>query len=313
MKMEPSHIPVMLSEAITYLKCRPGGVYVDGTVGGGGHAKAILRAIGPQGLLICIDRDEEAIERARRYLSDFSSQIIFVPDNFSRIKHILAQRDISLVDGILLDLGASGDQLLSPERGFSFQLDGPLDMRMDRRQRLDAHAVINTFPEQDLADIIKEYGEERWATRIARAIVERRKQAPIATTGELAELIVSAVPPAREKTKIHPATRTFMALRIFVNRELDCLREALGGALSSLKEGGRLVVITFHSLEDRIVKEAFREAARSCTCPPEITICVCGGESKFKLVTKKVVKPSAYEMDVNPRARSAKLRALERI
>lgn len=306
------HTPVMVSEVIECLKCRSGGIYVDGTVGGGGHSRAILESISPCGFLVCIDRDEEAIERAKQYLRDFLSQIVFVRDNFSRIKQILAERQVGQVDGILFDLGVSSYQLFSKARGFSFSQDGPLDMRMDRRQRLTAHEVINTFPEESLAEIIRTYGEERQASRIARAIVEYRRIAPISTTGELAAIVMKAVSPARGKTQIHPATRTFMALRIFVNRELDALKEGLFGAVDCLKPQGRLVVISFHSLEDRIVKDTFREVARSCVCPPGIPICTCGGKSKFKIVTKRALKPSEKEMNENPRARSAKLRALER-
>ncbi|MCX7982470.1 MAG: 16S rRNA (cytosine(1402)-N(4))-methyltransferase RsmH [Syntrophales bacterium] len=313
MEKDAFHKPVMKDEVVNYLNCRAGGIYVDGTVGGGSHARAILETMNSQGLLICIDRDEEAINEAKENLRSFSSNVVFVHDNFSRIKEILAERKISQVDGVLLDLGVSSHQLLSKERGFSFSLDGPLDMRMDKRERLTAHTVVNTFPEETLKEIIRDYGEERWASRIARSIVERREIAPISTTKELADLVVSAIPPSKRKMEIHPATRTFMALRIYVNKELEALKDGLSGAMDCLSSGGRLVVIAFHSLEDRMVKEAFREAVRSCNCPPGTPICSCTSQSSFRLVTKKAIRPSPEELEENPRARSAKLRALERI
>lgn len=314
MSKEAFHTPVMITEVVGFLNCRPGGVYVDGTVGGGGHARAILEAIGKRGILICIDRDEEALFRAKEHLKDFSSQVVFVKDNFMRIKDILSQRQIGQVNGILLDLGVSTHQLLSRERGFSFSVDGPLDMRMDRSERLTAHTVVNTFPEEELKEIIKTYGEERWASRIASAIVDRRAVAPISSTTELAELVAGVVPSSTGgKSPIHPATRTFMALRIYVNGELDALKQGLFGAMGCLGAGGRLVVITFHSLEDRLVKETFRAASRSCHCPPGIPVCTCGGKSDFSLITKRAIRPSSGEVEKNPRARSAKLRALERI
>jgi len=310
--MEAFHTPVMVKEVITYLNCRPGGLYVDGTLGGGGHAEAILRVIGREGILIGIDRDGEAIARTKERLRDFSSQVILVKGSFSHLKEILQNRNIGEVDGILFDLGVSCYQLIEPRRGFSFSHEGPLDMRMDREQKLTAHELVNTFPEHHLASIIKQYGEERWAARIAKAIVERRQYSPIATTKELSDIVVGALP-AHTKSDIHPATRTFLALRIFVNNELDQLREGIKEGLEYLKSGGRFVVIAFHSLEDRIVKESFREAAKACHCPPGVPVCVCGGQSKFNLITKKAVKPSAEEIRRNPQARSARLRAIERV
>ncbi len=310
--MDTFHAPVMAREVVLSLNCREGGVYVDGTLGGGGHAKAILERIGPTGLLIGIDRDEEAITWAKKVLAAFSRQFVLVMGNYADLEVILAERGIGEVDGIIFDLGASSHQLTAPHRGFSFSYPGPLDMRMGRDQRLDAYTVVNTFPERDLADIIREYGEERWSKRIARAIAERRATTPISTTTELAELIVSVMPHGAARSHIHPATRTFLALRVFINRELDHLRAGIASSLECIKPGGRFVVVTFHSLEDRIVKTAFKDASRACTCPPDIPQCVCDGIPKYRLVTRRAIRPSPQEVAKNPRARSAKLRVIER-
>jgi len=310
--MEAFHHPVLVREVVTLLNCRPGGIYVDGTVGGGGHTLALLERIGPQGLVVGMDRDEEALREAKRRLASFSSQIILVQGNYRDLPLLLEEINIGQVDGIVYDLGVSSHQLTSPERGFLFTYEGLLDMRMDRKQPLDAATIVNTLPERELAALIADYGEERWAKRIARAIVESRSRTPFTTTTELADLIMRVVPRQSVTSPLNPATRTFLALRIVVNRELEHLPVGIAGALQCLKSGGRFAVISFHSLEDRIVKRAFQEASRACTCPPELPRCLCGGIAQYTLITKRPLRPTPEEIAANPRARSAKLRVIER-
>jgi 16S rRNA (cytosine1402-N4)-methyltransferase len=304
------HIPVLLDETMHWLRPRPGGVYVDATLGGGGHAEAILERILPGGRLIGIDRDDAALEAAARRLQRFGEAVVIVRDNFAAIKEVLARQDLQQVDGVLFDLGASSMQFAEAERGFSFQESGPLDMRMDRRQSTTAADLVNRLPERDLADLIWRYGEERWSRRIARVIVAAR---PVQTTEELAGLVARSIPRRAWPRGLHPATRTFQALRIAVNDELLNLEKALPNAAEVLREAGRLCAITFHSLEDRTIKHTFLRLSRGCTCPPGTSACTCGGKRWLRVLTKKPVTPTPEEIERNPRARSAKLRAAERI
>lgn len=293
------HQPVLLAEVIEYLRPRPGGVYVDGTLGGAGHAGEVLRRIQPAGRLIGIDQDESALAAARKALAPYGEAVVFEHDNFRNIEGVLERSGHPLVDGILLDLGVSSPQLDVAERGFSYMADGPLDMRMDRRAPMTAAELVNSASRGELTRIISEYGEERWASRIAQFIENERKRGPIETTNQLVEVIKAAIPAGARRTGPHPAKRTFQALRIAVNDELGALKEALQVAAGCLAPGGRLVVISFHSLEDRCCKHTFRELAAAR--PEELAV-----------VTKKPVEPSEDELEQNPRARSAKLRAVER-
>ena len=304
------HIPVLLDETMHWLRPRPGGVYVDATLGGGGHAEAILERILPGGRLIGIDRDDAAIDAAARRLQRFGEAVVIVRDNFAAIKEVLARQDLQQVDGILFDLGASSMQFAEAERGFSFQESGPLDMRMDRRQSTTAADLVNRLPERDLADLIWRYGEERWSRRVARGIVAAR---PLETTEELAGLVARSIPRRAWPRGLHPATRSFQALRIAVNDELLNLEKALPNAAEVLREAGRLCAITFHSLEDRTIKHTFLRLSRGCTCPPGTSACTCRGQRWLRVLTKKPVTPTPEEIERNPRARSAKLRAAERI
>ena len=311
--MDVFHRPVMVAEVVASLRCRAGAVYVDGTLGGGGHAAAILENTAPDGLLIGIDADGDALREAGMRLERFGARKILVKGNFADMETILAGMNIGKVDGILLDLGVSSHQLDTAERGFSFALDAPLDMRMDRSRGIGACDLINTLSGDKLERIIRDYGEERMAGRIARAIVQSRNISPLRTTAQLAGVVVRAVPGQRGPARIHPATRTFQALRIAVNDELTSLRTAVAAGAERLKEGGHFSVIAFHSLEDRIVKNAFRAAEKGCLCPPDFPVCACGGKPKLKVITKKPVVPGEAEIRDNPRARSAKLRTAERI
>jgi len=306
------HMPVMLEEALDLLQCKPGGIYVDATIGMGGHAQAILERIQPGGQLIGIDRDKDSLEKAQARLKPFARNLRLVHDNYKNLPLILNNLVTRPVDGILLDLGVSSYQLLSPERGFSFQSDVMLDMRMDRTQQWTAADLVNKLSESELADIIYRYGEERLSRRIAAAIVQERGRAPITRCTQLAE-IVSRVFKVRGHRGIHPATRTFQALRIAVNEELEGLEELLSEGFGFLKTGGRMVVIAFHSLEDRIVKRAFRRLAGQCVCdaPPEL--CTCPRQAVAYLMTPRPMTPGPKELASNPRARSARLRSLERI
>jgi 16S rRNA (cytosine1402-N4)-methyltransferase len=311
--MDVFHKPVLLEEAVGSLCCRPGGTYVDGTIGGGGHAQAILEKTSPSGLLIGIDADEEALAEAERRLRPFGNRKTLIKGNFADIGQILKELHIEKVDGILLDLGVSSHQLESADRGFSFSLNAPLDMRMDRSRKLNAYDLINTFSVQELEKIIRGYGEETMAGRIVRAISEQRIKAPIRTTYELAQIIVQSVPSKFRRRKIHPATKTFQAIRIAVNNELANLHRAVSDGISLLHKQGRFCIISFHSLEDRIVKNIFRSWEKGCICPPDIPICTCHRKPLLKIITKKPIIPEVIERTNNPRARSAKLRTAERI
>jgi len=307
------HSPVMLEEAIEALQCRPGGLYVDGTVGGAGHAYEILRRTSPDGCLIGFDLDEDALQEAGKRLAPFGGRAALIQGNFADAAAVLKERGIGEIDGALLDLGVSSHQLTSPERGFSFSADSPLDMRMDRNQRMTAFTVVNSLPQGDLERILRQEGEETAARKIAGVIVERRRQAPIRTTRELAALVAAAVPGYRRGQRIHPATKTFQAIRIHVNAELASLEKAIPGIVAVLKPGGRLVIISFHSLEDRIVKQTFREFERGCTCPRQVPVCICGKKPLLRVLTRKPILPAEDEVSRNPRARSAKMRVTERI
>jgi len=305
------HEPVMLKEVLESLIVSKTGIYVDGTIGGAGHAYAILQKT--EASLVGIDCDEEALRFAERRLSEFGSRKILVKANFADLENILRNLNIKKVDGVLLDLGVSSHQLDSMERGFSFSRQAPLDMRMDRNLKLGAYDIVNSFAQNELERIIRFYGEEKMAARIARAISKRRQELPIRTTTELAAIIASSMPDQFKGQKIHPATRTFQAIRIAVNNELDNIKPAIDAATEALKPGGRLCVITFHSLEDRIVKNEIRSLGGECVCPRDIPFCVCQKEAKLKNLTKKVIVPTAEEIEANPRARSAKLRVARRI
>lgn len=307
---EFSHVSVLLHETVDSLQVRPGGVYVDGTLGGGGHSLALLEQLGKQGTLIGIDQDMDAILAAKKRISE-DYGVLYINRNFSAIKDILQECGIDGIDGAMLDLGVSSYQLDEAERGFSYRFDAPLDMRMNRQADLSAYQVVNSYPEEKLANIIFTYGEERFARSIARGIVKHREQKPIETTFELIEVIRSAM--GNKFGDKHPAKRTFQAIRIEVNQELEVLKTALTDFFDCLKPGGRLAVITFHSLEDRMVKQSFRQYCTGCTCPPEFPVCVCGKKPKGKLVLKKAVQATQQELDLNPRAKSAKLRVIEKL
>ncbi len=320
---EFNHKPVLLRECIEMLHIKPDGVYIDGTLGGGGHSARILERLGHNGLLIGLDQDEEAIRAAGKRLqqvkeaSGSQAEYITVRTNFENMsetaERILRERGRTVsADGILMDIGVSSYQLDEPERGFSYRYDAPLDMRMDRTGTLTAEAVVNEYSEKQLTDIIRKYGEEKWAPRIAKMICERRKQAPIQTTFEFAEVIKSAIPAGARREGGHPAKRTFQAIRIEVNRELAVLEKGIDEALDLLSEKGRLCIITFHSLEDRIVKNKFKEAAYPCTCPADFPVCVCGKRSRGTILTNKPVVASDVEQSENNRSHSAKLRVFEK-
>ena len=311
--MEFRHTSVLLQETIDSLRVRPDGIYVDGTLGDGGHALEVCRLLSDKGRLIGIDQDGEAIAAAQERLKEFKDRVTFLRSNYCTMVAELEKLGITSVDGILLDLGVSSHQLDDAERGFAYRVDAPLDMRMDTRQALTAADVVNTYSKQELARILREYGEERVAGRIATRIVMQRAAHPIETTGELSELIRSAIPAKHRSEKGHPAKRSFQAVRIEVNRELDVLQESLDGMIDLLNEGGRLCVITFHSLEDRIVKQTFRRNEHPCTCPPEFPVCVCGKKPKGRTLTRKPILPSEEETEGNSRSKSAKLRVFERI
>ena len=304
----PVHVPVLLDEVIAGLQPQRGGYFVDCTVGLGGHAAAILERISPSGRLLGIDADPEAIKVSQDKLSDYGEAVTLVNDNFVNLEAICGRYHFHPVDGILFDIGVSSLQLDTAERGFSFHLDAPLNMRFDPGQGLTASDIVNSFSEQELAKLIEKYGEERHSRRIARYIVQNR---PIATTVELASLVEQAS--SGKRARIHPATRTFMALRIAVNSELQNLELALKQTINLLRPGGRLTVISYHSLEDRIVKQFMRSAASSCLCPPGTVICRCGHVPTLKLISRKVIKPTSLEIESNPRSRSAKLRIAERL
>jgi len=302
------HIPVLAREVIEYLSVQPGGRYIDCTLGSGGHAQAILEQSSPGGQLLGIDADPEAINRARERLVKYANSTLLVNENFANLRDICIKYDFFPVHGILFDLGLSTPQLDEEGRGFSFQRIAPLDMRFSPSQKITASDIVNTWSENEIARILRSYGEEAYSRAIARKIVEKR---PLRTTLELAELVESVV--GMRKGKIHPATRTFQALRIVVNRELESLESALTQAVSLLGFGGRLVVISYHSLEDRIVKQFIQRESRDCICPPEVPKCTCGHKASLRIITRKIVTPSFAEVEMNPRSRSARLRAAERI
>ncbi len=305
------HIPVLLNEVIEGLNIDPEGIYVDGTLGGAGHSYEIAKRL-KGGRLIGIDRDEDAIAAASERLEPFSDRVTIVRGNYGDMADILGDIGISEVDGILLDLGVSSHQLDEAERGFSYREDAPLDMRMDRRDELTAYDVVNTYTEAELTRILKDYGEERFAGSIARHIVKARAERPVSTTFELSDIIKASIPAKYRDKKGHPAKRSFQAIRIEVNHELDILRDSLNGMIDILKPGGRLCVISFHSLEDRIVKQAMRTAEDPCICPKDFPVCVCGRKPKGRCVSKKAITAADNELDTNNRAHSAKLRIFEK-
>ncbi|MCQ2546240.1 MAG: 16S rRNA (cytosine(1402)-N(4))-methyltransferase RsmH [Clostridia bacterium] len=310
--MEFRHVPVLFDECMENLKIKPDGVYVDGTLGGGGHAFGIGERLSEKGLLIGIDRDQDALGAAGKRLEPLKCRKLLVQSTYAEIKSVLEQNGIEGIDGALLDIGVSSYQLDNSERGFSYMQDAPLDMRMNRDDSFSAYDVVNTYSRKELNEIIKNYGEERWASRIAEFIVNRRKDGPIESTGQLVDVIKAAIPASARREGPHPAKRTFQAIRIEVNGELDQLRDAVDEFCDVLNPGGRLCIITFHSLEDRIVKEAFNRRLSPCTCPPEFPVCVCGKVSDAVKVTGKPIVSSEGELDENPRARSAKLRVIEK-
>ncbi len=310
--MDFKHVSVLLDETIAGLNIKPDGIYVDGTLGGGGHAYEVLKRLSPKGRLIGIDQDGEALKAAGKRLKEFGEQVTLVRDNYSEIERILKDLNIEKVDGILLDIGVSSYQLDNLERGFSYKSDAPLDMRMDTRQDLTAADVVNTYSENELFKIIRDYGEDRFAKNIAKHIVLARKDKPFHTTGELSAVIKRAIPMKIQAKGGHPAKKTFQAIRIEVNKELTVLNESIDKMIERLNPGGRICIITFHSLEDRIVKTKFRENENPCTCPPDFPVCVCGKKSKGKVITRKPIIPSENEIEINTRAKSSKLRIFER-
>ncbi len=306
--MEFQHTSVLLEETIENLDIKPEGIYLDGTLGGGGHACEVARRLKGAGRLIGIDQDEDAIAAAGERLRDFGDRVTLIRDNYANAVKVLAGIGIHGVDGIVLDLGVSSYQLDNEERGFSYRYDAALDMRMDRRQSLSAGEIVNEYSEEQLTRILRDYGEEKFARQIARHIVAARKDKPLETTGELNEIIKASIPAKMRAVGGHPSKRTFQAIRIACNRELEVLQDSLDGMIDLLQPGGRLCVITFHSLEDRIVKNAFRRNENPCTCPPDFPVCVCGKASKGTVITRKPILPTARETEENNRAKSAKLR-----
>lgn len=311
--MDFKHVTVLREKSVDYLELKEDGIYVDGTLGGGGHSELILERLGPNGRLIGIDQDEDAHAAAAKRLERFGEKFFPVRANFVELKSVLSELSIDKIDGMIIDLGVSSYQLDEAERGFSYMNDGELDMRMDRRQALTAKEVVNTYSAEELTRIIKEYGEERWAKRIAEFIVEHRQEKEITRTFELVDIIKKAVPLKARKDGPHPAKRTFQAIRIEVNNELGIIKQTILDCVASLKVGGILSIITFHSLEDRLVKQTYKELGRGCICPPELPICQCDNEPKIKIITRKPALPSDEELDENPRARSAKLRVAKKI
>jgi 16S rRNA (cytosine1402-N4)-methyltransferase len=309
--MQFSHVPVMLEQVIRELNIKPDGIYVDGTLGGAGHSSVIASKL-TTGLLIGVDRDRDAIEAASGRLAPYGGRVMIVKDEYVNIPEILKAHGIPGVDGILLDLGVSSWQLDAPERGFSYMNDAPLDMRMDREQLRTAADIVNEEDERELTRILREYGEEKFAGAIARRIVARRKLEPIRTTGELVGIVEESIPRKAKLKGGHPAKRTFQALRIALNGELDEISQAVEDLAGCLNPGGRFAVITFHSLEDRIVKDGFRTLENPCVCPPDFPVCVCGRKSKGRVLTRKPILPDEEEIRLNPRAKSAKLRVFEK-
>ena len=309
---EFKHIPIMLGQVIDGLDIKPDGIYVDGTLGGGGHSYEIAKRLTKGGKLIGIDQDEAAIKAAGEKLLEFGDRVTIIRSNYAQMISVLQGIGIKRVDGILLDLGVSSHQLDTAERGFSYMEDAPLDMRMDRRQEKTAKDIVNYYSQSELTRIIRDYGEDKFAAKIAGKIVSFRENKLVETTGELAEIIKSSIPMKFKLTGGHPAKRTFQAIRIELNRELGVLEESIEGMLDILSDEGRMAIITFHSLEDRIVKSAFKNAENPCTCPPDFPICVCGKKTKGFVISKKPIIPSSEEMERNPRAKSSKLRVFVR-
>ena len=310
--MEFKHTSVLFLEAIRNLNIKPEGIYADGTLGGGGHASGICEKLNQKGIFIGIDRDGDAIQAAEARLKEYPCRKIFVRDNYVNIKDVLREQGIQSIDGAILDLGVSSFQLDNFERGFSYMQEAPLDMRMNREDPLTAEVVVNEYGEKELTDIIRRYGEERWASRISEFIVKERRKHRIKTTAELVDIIKAAIPASARREGPHPAKRTFQAVRIEVNDELNQLEKAVDEFIDVLGSGGRLCIITFHSLEDRIVKEAFNRRVNPCTCPKEFPVCVCGKVADVKKISGKPVLPTPQELEMNPRARSAKLRVIEK-
>lgn len=313
MKQTYGHRPVLLEECLTGLNIRPDGIYLDGTFGRGGHSAEIASRLGENGRLICVDRDKQALEEGAVRLAPWKDRVTFLHGNFGDLATLLDREGISAVDGMLFDLGVSSPQLDDPERGFSYQNDAPLDMRMNRDDALTAFTVVNEWPKEELRRILSQYGEERYASSIATAICRVRESSPIQTTHQLADVIRSAMPASALREKQHPAKRSFQGIRIAVNDELGAIAQMLKQAIPRLNPGGRLAVISFHSLEDRIVKTELVAAARGCDCPPEFPVCICGKKPLVKLLPRKPILPSEQELEENPRARSAKLRVAEKI
>ena len=311
--MEFKHETVMLDEVIQGLNIKSDGIYVDGTLGGGGHSEEICKKLDKSGLLIGIDRDKDALVASGKRLEKYSCRKIFIQSNYSEIKNVLKGLKLSGVDGAILDLGVSSFQLDNAQRGFSYMRNAPLDMRMNQDDHFTAYDVITGYSEKELSRVIAKYGEERWHSRIAEFIVKERKKEDIKTTEQLVDVIKAAIPAKARREGPHPAKRTFQAIRIEVNEELSRLKKAVGEFCEVLNEGGRFCVISFHSLEDRIVKETFNEKSNPCTCPKEFPICVCGKVAEIKKITRKPMTPSPEEMENNPRSRSSKLRIIERI
>ena len=310
--MEFNHVSVLLNECLEGLNIKENCIYVDGTLGGAGHSSEILKRLSNEGRLIGIDQDTDALKAAKERLKDYSN-VTFVHSNFSNIENVLNNLNIDGVDGILMDLGVSSYQLDEGERGFSYMKDAPLDMRMNRENDFSAYNVVNEYSEEDLYRIIRDYGEEKFAKRIASFIVENRQEKNIETTLELVEIIKNAIPAKARREGPHPAKRTFQAIRIEVNSELSILNKTIEDGVEKLNKGGRMAIITFHSLEDRIVKNKFRDLAVSCRCPKEFPVCVCGEKAKVKIISRKAIEPTKEEVEVNPRSRSAKLRVIEKL
>ncbi len=309
--MEFSHVSILLKECMDGLDIKPDGIYVDGTLGGGGHTFKLIQFI-DGGKVIGIDQDQDALEAASKRLSIFGDKFIPVHNNFSNLLEVLETLGIKKIDGFLLDLGVSSYQLDEAERGFSYMNDGQLDMRMNQEDEFSAYDVVNTYSEDELTRIIREYGEENWANRIAKFIVEARSEKPLETTFELVDIIKNAIPASARKDGPHPAKRTFQAIRIEVNNELKIIEKTIEDAVSVMNKGGRVAIITFHSLEDRIVKNTFKKLAQGCICPPEFPVCICNNKPKVKIISRKPILPSEREVIDNPRARSAKLRIAEK-
>ncbi len=308
-----SHTSVLLMECIDALNIRDGFTYIDCTAGGGGHSLEIAKRMGPSSRLICFDRDKNAIAAATQRLENYLDRVTFINDNFQSLDKAIRDYDIKNIGGVLADLGCSSHQFDTPERGFSYMHDAPLDMRMDTDAPLDAFEIINGYSEDELKRIIYDYGEERFAPKIASAICKRRAISPVRTTFELNEIIKGAIPAAARADGPHPSKRTFQAIRIEVNAELDAIKPLIDTACSNLVAGGRIAIISFHSLEDRIVKQSYKALASGCTCPKDFPICICGNKPKIKEITKKPILPSQEELEINPRSRSAKLRVAEKI